>query len=179
MSGRAVAFPIYKGTFERNEGHFESWPETTRAYIDWTIQVVNDARRSLDYLETRSDIDLDRLGYYGNSWGSRLGSIVLALEPRLKAAVFRSGGMANATIPPQVDTFNFAPRVTVPVLMLNGNQDFIFPLETAQKPMFGSLGTPDGAKRHVIYDGGHGIGHRNQEINEILDWLDRYLGPVQ
>ena len=96
-----------------------------------------------------------------------------------KAAVFRSGGMANAAIPAQVDTFNFASRVSIPVLMLNGDQDFIFPLETAQRPLFESLGSPEADKRHVIYEGGHGIGHRSQEIKEILDWLDRYLGPVQ
>jgi hypothetical protein len=35
-------------------------------------------------------------------------------------------------------------------------------------------------KRHVLYDGGHrNLVTRPDLIGEILDWLDRYLGPAQ
>jgi serine/threonine protein kinase len=40
------------------------------------------------------------------------------------------------------------------------------------------LGTPAVHKRHVLFDEGH-IPRKNQEVvREILDWLDKYLGPV-
>lgn len=63
-------------------------------------------------------------------------------------------------------------------LMLNGSLDHYFPLETSQKPMFRLLGTPPQHKRHVVEDGGHFV-PRARLITEVLDWLDRYLGPVR
>ena len=58
-----------------------------------------------------------------------MGSMVLALEPRFKAAVFVSGGLSPGQAPPEVDPFTFAPRVSVPVLMVNGDSDYIFEVE--------------------------------------------------
>ena len=62
--------------------------------------------------------------------------------------------------------------------MLNGSFDFIFPVKTSQEPMFRLLGTPKEHKRRVLYDTGHDI-PRIEMIKETLNWLDRYLGPVQ
>ncbi|MND07347.1 hypothetical protein D3C83_292550 [compost metagenome] len=62
--------------------------------------------------------------------------------------------------------------------MFGGRHDYIFPLETAQKPMFERLGTPAEHKRHVVFDAGHGNFPRSEVIREVLGWLDRYLGPV-
>ena len=82
-------------------------------------------------------------------------------------------------MPPEVDGLNFAPRITIPVLMLAGRHDFLFPLETSQRPLFHALGTPEQHKRHVLFDSGH-IAPRIQDLmREVLDWLDRYLGPVE
>ena len=52
-----------------------SWPVPTRAYTTWMQQVVIDARRTLDYLETRPDIDGKQVAYYGVSWGARLAPV--------------------------------------------------------------------------------------------------------
>lgn len=76
-----------------------------------------------------------------------------------------------------VDLLNFAPRVRLPTLMLNGRNDFRFPLEASQKPMSHALGTPEAAKRHALLGGGHGP-DRLEMIKEVLAWLDRWLGPV-
>jgi hypothetical protein len=53
--------------------------------------------------------------------------------------------------------------------------------EAAQDPMFALLGTPGQHKVHRIYPGGHGMyGLYVQEArNDILAWLDRYLGRVR
>ena len=182
MSGRAVAYPVYKFTHERHDPKVtSSWPEPTRAYKTWMQQVVSDGRRTLDYLETRSDVDGARLAYYGVSWGARLGPLTIALDSRLKAGVLILGGLGSGKPPPEVDPFNFAPRVRVPMLMLNGDQDFIFPVQTAQRPLFELFSTPAADKRHVLYPGGHDIiaTRRSQVIQEVVGWLDRYLGRVQ
>lgn len=62
--------------------------------------------------------------------------------------------------------------------MLNGKQDYFFPAETSQEPMFRLLGTPPEHKRWVVYEGGHFV-PRTQLIKETLDWIDKYLGPVR
>ena len=89
------------------------------------------------------------------------------------------GGLGSEQDPPEVDTFNFASRVTVPVLMVNGSHDFLFPSEASQEPLFRLLASPEGTKRHFVYEGGH-VPPRLQDIaRETLDWFDKYLGPVK
>jgi dipeptidyl aminopeptidase/acylaminoacyl peptidase len=67
----------------------------------------------------------------------------------------------------------------VPVLMVNGRYDYIFPLE-AQRLLFDNLGTPAADKRHALFDYGHGSPPRAEILRETLGWLDKYLGrPLQ
>ena len=92
------------------------------------------------------------------------------------------GGFAPVKAPPEVDPFNFAPHVSVPVLMLNGASDTIYQVEVGQRPLFVRLGTPEPRKRHVLFPGGgHGFVDqlKSQMVRETLDWLDQYLGPVK
>ena len=81
--------------------------------------------------------------------------------------------------PAETDAWNFAPRVRIPVLMVNGREDFILPVETNQNPLFQALGTKEPDKKHILYDGGHrNLVTRPDLIGQILTWLDKYLGPV-
>ena len=73
---------------------------------------------------------------------------------------------------------NFAPHITAPTLMLNGRDDFIFPLETVAKPLFTLLGAPADRKRLAIHEGGH-IPALNELIRDVLGWFDEHLGPVR
>jgi tRNA A-37 threonylcarbamoyl transferase component Bud32/dienelactone hydrolase len=172
-SGRAVLFPSYNGTFERHVG------STTQPHIwrDVMIHAAKDLRRAVDYLETRSDIDAQRLGYFGLSLGAGVGPIMTAVEPRFRASVLLGGGLYFWQRPPESEAFHFASRVEVPTLMINGRHDFFFPWETSQVPMFDLLGTPD--KRHAVFESGHVPTERQEVMRETLDWLDRYLGPVR
>jgi hypothetical protein len=64
--------------------------------------------------------------------------------------------------------------------MLNGRDDFIFPLESSQRLLFQALGTKEPDKKHILYHGGHKNPIANPDVlGEILNWLDRYLGPVE
>ena len=127
---------------------------------------------------TRDDIDHSRLAYFGVSFGAAEAPIALAMEPRFKAAVVWSGGFRLTRPLPEIDAISFAPHVKVPVLMLNGREDFTFPIEEAQRPMFRLLGTPDADKRHVLYDGGHVFPFARVE-KDTLEWLDKYLGSLR
>jgi cephalosporin-C deacetylase-like acetyl esterase len=175
--GRAVIVPVYKGTYDRGDGTKTVFPNTTIAYRDHVVAWSKDLGRSLDYLETRADMDHSKVGYFGFSWGAAMGSLLPAVEDRIKVCVLLSPGFWYQKRLPEVDQINFAPRVKVPVLMLNGRFDFTFPPETSQEPMFRLLGTPNGQKRRVVYDTGHDLARADQ-IKESLDWFDRYLGPV-
>ena len=82
-------------------------------------------------------------------------------------------------LPPEIDPIHFTPRVKVPVLMIGGRQDFVRPVEISQAPQFRLLGTPERDKRLALFEGGHLPPELQGIIKEILDWLDRYLGPVK
>ena len=88
------------------------------------------------------------------------------------------GASRARKMPAEIDPINFAPRVRQPMLMLNGRYDSGYPVELLQKPLFRLLGTPEKDKRHVLVDSGHSVGRSVERVRETLDWLDRYLGPV-
>ena len=178
-SGRAVLFPIYKGTFERGSGLKPIyWPNTSSTYRDNVIFWSKDLSRSIDYLETRQDIDRNALAYEGESWGAAMGGLFPAVETRFKALILLSPGFFLQDRLPEADQLNFAPHVKAPVLMLNGRYDFLWPPKISQEPMFRLLGTPPKQKRRVVYDTGHDV-PRAEMIKESLIWLDKYLGPVE
>jgi serine/threonine protein kinase/formylglycine-generating enzyme required for sulfatase activity len=180
-SGRAVCYPVYRGTFERRDGFNLVPPNITQnSFRDHAIMWMKDISRSIDYLDIREDIDGERLAYRGFSLGAVVGPVPCALEKRIKVGVLALGGFPNSPIEmnvPECDPLNFAPRVLIPILMLNGRFDYLFPLESSQRPLFRLLGTPEEHKRHVLYETGHSL-PKNESIKETLDWLDRYLGPV-
>ncbi|MGE5715198.1 MAG: protein kinase domain-containing protein [Acidobacteriota bacterium] len=175
-SGRALCYPIYKDTYER---HIEGASSGPNFHRDLVIEWSKDLGRTLDYLETRPDVDRSLLAFYGVSLGAIDGVNLVAVENRLRAAVFVSGGFRLERVPPEVEPINFAPRVRIPALLITGRYDFAHPYETAQLPMFRLLGTPEKDKRHDVLESGHVVPRTPPIIKEILDWLDRYLGPVQ
>lgn len=178
-SGRALIFPIYKGMYERRDG-LAIGGKPLGVWRDHFIAWTKDLGRSLDYLETRKDIDASKVAYLGESMGGVQGARLPAIEKRIKTSILLSGGFQLAiTYLPEVDPLNFVRHVTIPVLMLNGRYDASFPLESSQRPLFQFLGTPAKDKKHVIYEGGHGAFPRPDAVRECLEWLDKYLGPVR
>jgi formylglycine-generating enzyme required for sulfatase activity/tRNA A-37 threonylcarbamoyl transferase component Bud32/dienelactone hydrolase len=177
-SGRALVYPIYESHYERGDGLPYDDPDETARYRDHVIYWRKDLGRTIDFLETRKDLNLEKLAYYGLSTGAYLGNILPAIESRIKVAVLLGGGFEFGKKMPEVDELNFAPRVKVPTLLVDGRYDEFFPLETSQNVMFRFLGTPEKDKRHAVLEGGH-IPSYDQMVKEILDWLDRYQGPVK
>ena len=181
-NGRAVMYPVYKGTFER--GTPESMAllnvpaqSLSYAFTEITIQEVKDFSRSIDYLQSRADIDGQKLAFMGMSWGGNMGAIIPAVEDRIVGSVLIAGGLFGLGRPEVYDC-NYVGRVRIPTLMLNGKYDAILPPELSQRPMFELLGTPAEHKKYLLYETDH-IPPRIEFIKETLAWLDKYLGPVK
>jgi dienelactone hydrolase len=175
-SGYAVMFPIYKGTYERGDDLSMHYPDETNFYKEHVIMWSKDLSRSIDYLETRDALDIERLAFYGLSWGGEMGAILPAIEQRIKLNVLYVAGLMFQRALPEVDQIHYISRVTVPTLMINGELDYYVPAETSQKPFFDLLGTPVEHKRYVVYPGSHSV-PRRALIKEVLAWLDRYSKP--
>ncbi len=153
---------------------------------------VWDVIRTLDYLETRDDIDPERMGVMGWSMGGNLAWQTAIVEPRLRAVCIGSclitfegalkyGRDAGwyAWIPgirrwtSRQELFSLtAPR---PLLAFEGDRDF--PLE-AVRPMVDEarekydLLNASHHFRWVCYPGGHGAYLRNPAtLDEIGDWF--------
>jgi len=177
--GRAVVHPVTVGMYER------MIPDSVRdtmgpyQYMDYRVRLIREYRRTLDYLESRPDIDAERIAYYGMSWGGASANLLLAVEDRFKAAILEVGGLRlEPRVRPEVRMLYYTPRITLPVLMLNGEYDLAFPLELNVKPMFAMLGTPAKDKRLVVYPTDHFV-PADEFLKESLAWLDKYLGSVQ
>jgi predicted esterase len=179
-SGRALAFPIVKGMFERKSDLRPGGPggNPPALWRDHLIAISKDLGRTLDYLETRQELDLDRVAYQGFSWGGSVAPVLLAVEDRIRVAILFSSGLWMDRPLPEADPFLFAPYVRIPTVMLSDRYDALFSVESSQLPFFRALGTAEEDKRRVIYETGHGSVPRTEEIRETLDWLDKYLGVV-
>ena len=180
-SGRMVVMPIYGGTLERNDGsslqRFNAGEISRRELtFDW----AKDLGRTFDYLESRGDVDMDRVAFFGLSLGAAMGHIIARFEDRIATLVLWSGGFAAGGSSPEAapGIVRAVEETTIPVLMLNGRHDFVFPYATHQLPFFERLGTPPELKRHVVWDSGHFGFPIGEFLRENLDWLDQRFGPV-
>ncbi len=171
-TGRAVFYPIYKGTFERSVKLLSIEPESFE-YAELLTQLGKDFRRSIDYLETRDDIDIDKIAFYGMSWGAKGGTIISAVEDRIKTNIYVSGGLERK-VRPEVWPINFLPRVKVPTIMLNGRYENQIPINA----MYDLIGTAEENKKLVLFESHH-IPPHNKLVKEILAWLDQHLGKVE
>lgn len=180
-SGRMVVLPIYAETLERNRDgkgllRFNQGPiSRTEIILDWS----KDVGRTLDYLEARGDVDSDKVAFVGLSLGAAVGGSIVQLQQRFATLVLWSGGFAASSFPEMAPgAILAAESLDVPVLMLNGRHDFVFPYKTHQRAYFERLGMPEEDKRHVVWDVGHFNFPVGEFIRENLDWLDQRLGAV-
>jgi hypothetical protein len=172
-SGRVLVQPVYQGSYERCCFALFNQTLFARATIDrgWDIG------RTLDYLESRPElIDMKHAGFIGTSFGATFALPHLAVERRFHAAVLISGGLPTLKMLPEIDPLNFASRITLPVLMINGRYDQLSPKVESQETLFRLLGTQLAKKRYCVVERGHGDIPRSVLLRETLGWLDYYLG---
>jgi serine/threonine protein kinase len=178
-NGRAVLYPTYEATFERNDMSFLPLllGNKSYAYTTHVRHVTMDFMASVDYLQTREDIDMDKVAYLGMSWGGKFGGIIPAIERRIKTIVLIPPVILDVGLP-EVSHVNYVGRITQPLLALAGEYDTLQNPDVHIKPAFELIGTPDADKKLVFFKTDH-IPPMNDMIREVLAWLDMHLGPVE
>ncbi len=177
-AGRAVWAVIFKGFKEREQlpGFIApSW--TTVKRREEVVRNATDLSRGLDYLATRSDVELSRLTYYGYSQGAVEGLIYAAVERRYRAVVAIAGGLSSHNVKwiAEASPANFISHLKVPKLLLNGRYDEVHPLKTWVEPLYQALPEP---KRLHLYDAGH-TPPLEIIVPVVNAWLDETLGAVK
>ncbi|MBL0937732.1 MAG: dienelactone hydrolase family protein [Gemmatimonadaceae bacterium] len=169
---------------------------TTRDSVE-QVQLMRDLRRAVDVLIARTDVDSTRIGYVGGSYGGAMGTLFVALEPRLRAAalfVADGGLVAHSTAPDgsavgplaslsareqaawrnamwPIEPQRFASYITrTPVLLQNGRNDTMVSNEDAES-LHKAITSP---KAIEWYDSGHGL--PRAAFNARVAWLTAQLG---
>ncbi len=133
---------------------------------DIITQTIRDYRRGIDYLATRSDIDMARIGIVGYSMGGFHAVSLTAVEPRIKASV-------GCVVPvswqedPILNPANYVHAIgDRPFMMAQGKED---PLcNEAQSKILYSL-FPKGNTRLVLYDSEHKL--PVDWVADAIPWL--------
>jgi eukaryotic-like serine/threonine-protein kinase len=176
-SGRAVFAVVLRGYVQRPFPPNYALPDNST--VEFRKQMVNwitDLRRGVDYLETRDDLNKDKIGFLGISNGANVGLVLTAIEARYKTLVFESAGLEKdfRTRINETSPIKFASQIRTQKLVINGRYDETFPLNTDAKPLFKLLREP---KKIILYDGGH-IPTVEFFVPTVNNWLDETLGNV-
>lgn len=163
--------------------------DLTEGYPYWSrdvvIQTVFDLRRAIDFIATRPEIDSNRIGYFGASFGGLIGVVFVGIDERVKVPVIAlAGGGLNLlfgtrAVSPAVDNFlsvieplNFVDRIAPrPLLMINAKQDETVP-PMATRWLYARAEEP---KKIIWYDTDHHQVPQAQVFSEAVDWFDRHL----
>ena len=156
------------------------------AFRSLVRQDTVDLRRGLDYLETRSEVDLDRVAVVGQEYGALAAAAVAAVDDRVDALVLAvvpaepGKYWAKEFVPQEThesfaetmrdfDAIRLLPSIDADVLIQNPRQDDDFPLSEYER-----LADKAGDAEVRWYDYGHQLGpEADDDRNE---WLLRELG---
>jgi len=178
-SGRAALAVVLDGMVERPWPAGTTFPPSNSVdFRNLMVKHATELSLGLDYLETREDIDMDRLAYVGLSWGAGSRSVLAAIDDRWDAVVFVGGGIDERMQPtvPEALNVNFIPYITVPKLMLNGRQDEEHPWLTRGLPFWNLLREP---KELELRDNEGHLPSLEVRVPAINGFLDRTFGPVR
>ena len=129
--------------------------ETAPPHRDqWTYHAVADVLLAHSLIRSLPEVDVERTGVTGISWGGYLTCIVAGVDPRFKVAVPQYGcgflsensAWAKNWFDPKKrewewmqkwtqlwDPASYAGSATMPMLFLNGSNDFAYPLDSYMK----------------------------------------------
>lgn len=192
-AGIAIDCQYHGDRNPRKKNIYSEFPYSDR---DAMIQTVVDGRRAVDFLQSREEVDPDRIGLLGGSMGGILGTLLAAVEKRLLASVLLVAGgnwklLASKSqhrdgirlrekgvdidrmgeIMAPVDPINFVDLISPrKVLFQLGKKDQIVPAETGRL-LVEAAKEP---KEVDWYDSGHGV-PLDKAGPRILSWLDENL----
>jgi len=163
------------------------------------------AKATCDWIETRKDLDSQKIGIWGVSLGGYYAPRAAAYEKRIKACIALSGPFEWEKIWDELpeltrDTFRVrshskdmaeakektkqltmvdaAPRITCPIFVVTGRQDRLVPASHAER-LAKSVSGP--VELMIVEDGGHNANNRPYRYrSRTADWLaDRFGLPKQ
>lgn len=163
--------------------------DLTDGYRYWTrdlvTQTVFDLRRGIDFLETRTDVDASRIGYYGISLGGVIGTIFCGVDERVKAPVIALAG-GNLSLMFGLDAFsedtkdffsiidpiNFVEKISPrPLLMINSENDEVIAPITS-KLLFKKADEP---KKIIWYPSKHRDLPIDKAYQDGTNWYQKHL----
>jgi len=163
---------MFRNDFENAMGLLWN-PDTHNRFRRMLTQSTVDCRRALDYLASRPEIDMNRVGIIGYSMGGIMSFQLAALDDRVKAGVSCVG-------PPRIpnklldsfSAFQFAPRIAdTPFMVLMGRRDdALYSVGEAQK-LHDLIASP--VKKLNFYDSGHHL--PSSYVDDAIAWLVEHL----
>lgn len=146
------------------------WYNRTREMI---LQTTVEHRRAIDYLATREEIEIERIGVLGHSMGGIVIFALNAAEPRVGASVACVTPL-NIWTPRElavISPFNFARGIDKrPFLMLMGRTDNFYSASEAELLLEMINGDP---KELKFYDSGHRL--PKEYIAKAKHWFEEHL----
>ncbi|HTI50608.1 MAG TPA: acetylxylan esterase, partial [Planctomycetaceae bacterium] len=162
----------------------------------WTYQAVTAILRGHTLLRSFPEVDVERIGMTGISWGGYLTCVTAGVDDRFKLAIPVYGcgflGDNSAWLPQfeklgsekaslwlkQWDPSVYLPRARMPILWVNGTNDFAYPMDSWQK----SYRLPKGARTlclRVRMPHGHGpAGENPEEIHAFANSILKNGPPL-
>ncbi len=152
---------------------------------DMVAQTVFDLRRAIDFIETRPELDADKVGFMGISLGGITGTIFCGVDPRVKVPVIiLAGGQLNLMFGEKalsqktkdflsvIDPINFVRMISPrPLLMINASHDDVIPPVTS-KLLYRKAKKP---KKIIWYPAKHHTLPIDKTYPAGIKWLDKYL----
>jgi len=139
---------------------------------DMLVQSARDARRALALLAARPEIDGARLAVAGYSMGAMAATFLAVLEPRLAGVVACALPMREQ--PVEIDPFQFAPRIRVPIRFEIGRDDWLSSPEDA-RILLGLV--PEDDRELTFYDSAHVL--PETFARDAAEWLVKRLRPAR
>ena len=140
-------------------------------FSDICLQTLRDYRRALDYLATRDEIDMNRIGLLGYSMGGMNAIMLLACEPRIKMAVAcvpTLAGLDKGPTAPVDYTWGIGQK---PLLMLMGKKDELYKEAESDAAYHAYIESPN--TKIIWYDQGHKL--TPIYVPDALEWVKKHL----
>ncbi|NOX99186.1 MAG: prolyl oligopeptidase family serine peptidase [Verrucomicrobia bacterium] len=152
----------------------------------WTYHAVANILRAVSLLQNQPEVDPEKIGMTGISWGGYLTSLASGLDPRLKVTVpvYGCGFLhENSTwlkgfeaLGPKLaaqwvknfDPSSYLQQAQMPMLFVNGANDFAYPLDSYQKT-YQAVKGPRTLCVTVRMPHGHSPGWAPREIGLFVD----------
>lgn len=148
-------------------------------------QTVFDLRRAVDFIETRDELNSERIGFFGISLGGIIGILFCGVEKRVKVPVIvLAGGQLNLMYGAKalsadtrdylsiIEPNNFVKQISPrPLLMINAkNDEIVLPLMS--KLLYRNAKNP---KKIIWYPAKHHTIPLEKTYREGVIWFKKYL----